>query len=67
MHINKIIIYNIMISLNVEQFIKKFSKFKIINLMNIQSDYDQVTLAKKSHDITDFMMMLDLLRNCILI
>ena len=67
MHINKIIIYNIIISSNVEQFIKKFSKLKTISLMNIQFDYDQVALAKKSCDITDFIMMLDLLRNCIFI
>ena len=53
-----------MISLNVEQFVKKFSKLKTVSLMNMQSDYNQVALAKKSHDITDFMMMLDLLRNC---
>ena len=67
MHINKVIIHNIMISLNIKQFIKKFSEFKTINLMNIQSDYDQVILAKKNHDITDFMMMLDLLKNYIFI
>ena len=40
MHINKIIIYNIMISLNIKQFVKKFSEFKIISLMNIQFNYD---------------------------
>ena len=67
MHINKIIIHNVMISPNIEQFVKKFSEFKTVNLMNIQSDYDQVTLAKKNCDITDFMMMLNLLRNYTLI
>ena len=67
MHINKIIIHNIMISSNVEQFVKKFSELKTVSLMNMQFDYDQVALAKKSCDITDFMTMLDLLRNCILI
>ena len=67
MHINKIIIHNIMISSNVEQFVKKFSELKTVSLMNMQFDYDQVALAKKSCDITDFMMMLNLLRNCIFI
>ena len=67
MHINKIIIHNIMISSNIKQFVKKFSKFKTVSLMNIQSDYNQVILAKKSCDITDFIMMLDLLKNCIFI
>ena len=67
MHINKIIIHNVIISSNIEQFIKKFSELKTVNLMNIQSDYDQVALVKKSHDITDFMMMLNLLKNCIFI
>ena len=67
MHINKIIIHNVMISSNIEQFVKKFSEFKTVSLINMQFDYDQVALAKKSYDITDFIMMLDLLRNCILI
>ena len=67
MHINKIIIYNVMISSNIKQFVKKFSKLKTVSLMNIQFDYNQVTLAKKSCNITDFMMMLNLLRNCTLI
>ena len=35
--------------------------------MNIQFDYNQVILAKKNYDITDFMIMLDLLKNCIFI
>ena len=67
MHINKIIIYNIIISLNVEQFVKKFLKLKTVSLINMQFDYDQVALTKKNYNITDFMMMLDLLKNCILI
>ena len=67
MHINKIIICNVIISLNIKQFMKKFSKLKIISLMNIQFDYDQVALAKKSYDIINFMMMFNLLRNCIFI
>ena len=64
MHINKIIIHNIMISSNIEQFVKKFSEFKIISLMNIQFDYDQVALVKKSCDIINFIMIFNLLKNC---
>ena len=64
MHINKVIIHNVIISSNIKQFIKKFSKFKIISLINIQFNYNQVTLTKKNCDITNFIMMLDLLKNC---
>jgi len=67
MHINKIMIWDANISLNIEQFIKEFAKLQIINLMNMQSKYNQIKLNKESCDLTDFMMMLNFLRNCILI
>jgi len=57
-------IQDVNIFLNIEQFIKKFTELQIINLMNMQSKYDQIELNKESCDLTDFMMMLDLLRNC---
>ena len=67
MHINKVTIQDANISLNIEQFIKEFAELQIINLVNMQLEYDQIELNKKSCDLTDFMMMLDLLRNCTLI
>jgi len=64
MHINKVIIQDANISLNIEQFVEEFAELQIINLMNMQSKYDQIELNKESCDLTDFMMMLNLLRNC---
>jgi len=67
MHINKVTIQDVNISLNIEQFMKKFAELQIISLVNIQLEYNQIEFNKKSCDLTDFMMMLDLLRNCTLI
>jgi len=64
MHINKVTIQDVNISLNIEQFVKEFAELQIVNLINMQSEYDQIELNKKSHNLTDFIMMLDLLRNC---
>ena len=67
MHINKVIIQDANISLNIEQFVEEFAELQIINLMNMQSKYNQIELNKESHDLTDFMMMFNFLRNCTLI
>ena len=56
-----------MISSNIEQFMKEFSELKTVSFVDMQSDYDQITLKKKSHNLTEFMMILRLLQNCILI
>ncbi len=64
MYINKVMIQDANISLNIKQFVKEFAELQIVNLVNIQSKYDQIELNKKSCDLTDFMMVLDLLRNC---
>ena len=67
MHINKIIIHNVMIFSNIKQFMKEFSELKTVSLVDIQFSYDQITLKKKSCDLTEFMMILELLWNCTLI
>ena len=36
MHINKIIIYDVMIFSNIEQFMKEFSELKTVSLVNMQ-------------------------------
>ncbi len=64
MHINKVMIQDANISSNIEQFVKEFAELQIVNLVNIQLKYDQIELNKESCDLTDFMMMLNLLRNC---
>ena len=67
MHINKVMIQDANISLNIEQFVKEFAELQIINLVNIQLKYNQIKLNKKSCNLTDFMAVLGLLRNCTLI
>jgi len=67
MHINKVMIQDANISSNIEQFVKEFSELQIVSLVNMQLKYDQIELNKKSCNLTDFMMMLNLLRNCTLI
>jgi len=61
MHINKITIKDINISLNIEQFMKEFADLQAVSLVNMQSEYNQVELNKKSCNITGFMTVLDLL------
>jgi len=64
MYINKVTIQDVNISSNIEQFVKEFAELQIVNLVNMQLKYDQIELNKESCDLTDFMMMLNLLRNC---
>jgi len=40
MHINKVMIQDVNISLNIEQFIKEFAELWIISLVNMQLEYD---------------------------
>ena len=56
-----------MIFSNIEQFMKEFSELKTVSLVNMQFDYDQIALKKKSCDLTEFIMILRLLWNCTLI
>jgi len=67
MYINKVTIQDANISLNIEQFVKEFAELQIVSLVNMQLKYDQIELNKKSCDLTDFMMMFNLLRNCTII
>jgi len=67
MHINKVTIQDANIFSNIEQFVKEFAELQIVSLVNMQLEYNQIEFDKKSHNLTDFMMMLDLLKNCTLI
>jgi len=64
MHINKVTIKDVNISLNIEQFVKEFTDLQAVSLVNMQSEYNQIELDKKSCNITGFMTMLDLLQHC---
>jgi len=63
MHINKVTIKDINISSNIEQFVKEFIDLQAVSLVNMQSEYNQIELDKKSCNITDFMTVLDLLQH----
>ncbi len=63
MHINKITIKDINISLNIKQFVKEFTDLQAVSLVNMQSEYNQIELNKESCDITGFMTVLDLLQH----
>ena len=56
-----------MIFSNIKQFMKEFSELKTVSLVDMQFSYDQIALKKKSHNLTEFMMILRLLWNCTLI
>jgi len=64
MHINKVTIKDVNISSNIKQFVKEFVSLQAVSLVNIQSEYNQIELDKKSCNITDFMTVLDLLQHC---
>ncbi len=61
MHINKVTIKDVNISLNIEQFVKEFINLQAVSLVNMQSEYNQIELNKRSRNITGFMTVLDLL------
>jgi len=61
MHINKVTIKDVNISLNIEQFVKEFVDLQAVSFVNMQSEYNQIKLDKKSCDIINFMTVLDLL------
>jgi predicted HTH domain antitoxin len=61
MHINKVTIKDVNISLNIEQFVKEFIDLQAVSLVNMQSEYNQIELNKRSRNITGFMTVLDLL------
>jgi len=63
MHINKVTIKDVNISLNIEQFVKEFVDLQAVSFVNMQSEYNQIKLDKRSCNITDFMTVLDLLQH----
>jgi len=64
MHINKVTIKDVNISSNIEQFVKEFVDLQAVSLVNMQSEYNQIKLNKRSCNMTDFMTVLVLQPNC---
>jgi len=67
MHINKVIIKDINISLNIKQFVKEFTNLQAVSFVNMQSEYNQIKLDKRSCNIMGFMTVLNLLQHYTLI
>jgi len=64
MYINKVTIKDVNISSNIEQFVKEFVGLQAVSFVNMQSEYNQIELDKKSCNITGFMTVLNLLQHC---
>jgi len=67
MYINKVIIKDINISLNIKQFVKEFTNLQAVSFVNMQSEYNQIKLNKRSCNIMGFMTVLNLLQHYTLI
>ena len=62
MNMNEVIIRDVNLFFNVEEFLKKFVNMLITSLINFFFDYDQITLAEKCRNLTAFMISLELLK-----
>jgi len=63
MHINKVRIRDVNISSNIKQFVKEFIDLQAVSFVNMQSEYNQIKLDKRSCDIMSFITVLDLLQH----
>jgi hypothetical protein len=62
MEMNRVTIKDANMFPSADEFIKKFSKYIIISLINFFSEYDQIELDLLSRDMTVFMISLRLLK-----
>jgi len=62
MSMNKVIISNVNLSSNCEDFVKDFADMTMSLLLDFYTDYDQMKLNKKSRNMTAFQTFLKLLR-----
>ena len=61
-NINEMIIRDVNLSFNVENFSKKFANMLITSLINFFFDYNQITLVEKCRNLTTFMISFELLK-----
>ena len=54
MYINKIIMKNINIFLNVKEFAEKFAEMTVQSLIDLYFKYDQIPLEERSRNLTVF-------------
>ena len=62
MNMNEVIIQNVNLLFNVEEFLKEFIKMYVVFLIDFFFEYDQMILIEKFRDLTTFMTFLSLLR-----
>ena len=62
MNMNEIIIRDVNLLFNVEEFLKEFTKMCVAFLINFFSEYDQMILIEKSRNLIAFMISLNLFR-----
>ena len=62
MNMNKVIIRNVNLLLNCEDFTKDFADMTVSSLLDFYTDYDQMKLNEESRDMTVFQTFLNLLR-----
>ena len=62
MNMNKIIIRDVNLLLNCEDFTENFADMTVSSLLDFYADYDQMKLNEESRDMTAFQTSLELLR-----
>src|SRR5690625_3921811 len=62
MHANAMIIRNVNMSSNVNEFAEDFDEMMIISVVDLLSEYDQITLNERDRDMTVIQISLELLR-----
>src|SRR5438034_11704151 len=62
MNMNKVIIRDVNLLSNCEDFTKDFVSMTVSSLLDLYADYDQMKLNKESRDMTAFQTSLSLLR-----
>ena len=66
MNMNKVIIRDVNLLLNYEDFAEDFADMTVSSLLDFYADYDQMKLNKKSKNMTVFQTFLKLLRMTII-
>ena len=61
MNMNRVIIRNVNLSFNVEEFLKEFAEMCVVFLIDFFFEYDQMILVEKFRDLTAFIISLNLL------
>ena len=61
-NMNGVIIRNVNLSFNVEEFSKRFTRICVVFLIDFFFEYNQMILIEKSRNLTAFMTFLNLLR-----